>query len=74
VLTATEFGILRTLAQRPAKVFSRAELMEGAYAEDNVVSDRTIDSHVRRVRHKFAAAGGDPVDTVHGVGYQLKKG
>jgi two-component system, OmpR family, response regulator len=73
VLTATEFGILRTLAQRPGKVFSRAELMEGAYAEDNVVSDRTIDSHVRRVRQKFAAAGGDPVDTVHGVGYQLKK-
>jgi two-component system OmpR family response regulator len=73
VLTATEFGILRTLAGKPGKVFSRGELMDGAYAEANVVSDRTIDSHVRRVRQKFADAGGDPVETVHGVGYQLKK-
>jgi len=72
-LTATEFGILRTLAGKPGKVFSRGELMDGAYAEANVVSDRTIDSHVRRVRQKFAEAGGDPVETVHGVGYQLKK-
>jgi len=47
--------------------------MDGAYAEANVVSDRTIDSHVRRVRQKFAEAGGDPIETVHGVGYQLKK-
>jgi two-component system OmpR family response regulator len=72
VLTATEFGILRTLARHPGKVFSRNELMDGAYAEANVVSDRTIDSHVRRVRQKFAEAGGDPVETVHGVGYKLK--
>jgi two-component system OmpR family response regulator len=71
-LTATEFGILRTMMQRPGKVFSRGELMDGAYAEASVVSDRTIDSHVRRVRQKFAAAGGDPIETVHGVGYQLK--
>ena len=73
ILTATEFGILRTLMQRPGKVFSRADLMDGAYSEANVVSDRTIDSHVRRVRQKFAQAGGDPIETVHGVGYQLKK-
>jgi len=73
VLTATEFGILRTMARQPGKVFSRGDLMDGAYAEANVVSDRTIDSHVRRVRQKFAAAGGDPIETVHGVGYQLKK-
>jgi two-component system OmpR family response regulator len=72
-LTATELGILRTLARKPGKVFSRAELMDGAYPEANVVSDRTIDSHVRRVRQKFADAGGDPIETVHGVGYQLKK-
>jgi two-component system OmpR family response regulator len=73
VLTATEFGILRTLAQKPGKVFSRGELMDGAYAEANVVSDRTIDSHVRRVRQKLADAGGDPIETVHGVGYQIRR-
>jgi two-component system OmpR family response regulator len=72
VLTATELGIVRTLARQPGKVFSRNELMDGAYAEANVVSDRTIDSHVRRVRQKFAEAGGDPIETVHGVGYKLK--
>jgi two-component system OmpR family response regulator len=72
VLTATELGIVRTLARQPGKVFSRNELMDGAYAEANVVSDRTIDSHVRRVRQKFADAGGDPIETVHGVGYKLK--
>jgi two-component system OmpR family response regulator len=72
VLTATEFGIVRTLARHPGKVFSRNELMDGAYAEANVVSDRTIDSHVRRVRQKLAEAGGDPIETVHGVGYKLE--
>lgn len=71
VLTVTEFNIVRTLMRYPGKVFSRDELMEGAYSYDTVVSDRTIDSHVRRVRKKFSAAGGDPVETVHGVGYRL---
>jgi two-component system OmpR family response regulator len=71
VLTVTEFNIVRTLMRYPGKVFSRDELMEGAYTYDTVVSDRTIDSHVRRVRKKFSAAGGDPVETVHGVGYRL---
>ena len=71
VLTVTEFGILRTLMGFPGKVFSRSELMDGAYRDFTVVAERTIDSHVRRVRHKFAAVGGDPVETVHGVGYRL---
>ena len=70
-LTATEFGILRTLIGRPGKVYSRDELMDGAYAVDRTVSDRTIDSHVRRVRAKFAAVGAAPVETVHGLGYKL---
>jgi len=78
VLTATEFGILRTLAGFPGKVFTRAELMDGAYDEPNiVVSDRTIDSHLRRVRRKLAdaaAGAADPIQTVHGVGYQLRTG
>ena len=71
VLTVTEFGILRTLIGFPGKVYTREELMEGGYAYDNVVSGRTIDSHVRRLRQKFAAVGGQPIDTVHGLGYKV---
>jgi two-component system OmpR family response regulator len=71
VLTVTEFALLRTMAERPGKAFSRDGLMDGAYALDHYVSDRTVDSHIRRVRAKFQAAGGAPVDTVHGLGYKL---
>ncbi len=71
VLTVTEFGLLAALASYPGKVFSREELMVKAYDEKTVVSDRTIDSHVRRLRSKLAAAGANPIDTVHGVGYRL---
>jgi two-component system, OmpR family, response regulator len=71
VLTVTEFGLLRTLAERPGKVFSRDALMDGAYALEHYVSDRTVDSHIRRVRAKFQAVGGVPVETVHGLGYKL---
>ncbi|SMH47661.1 response regulator transcription factor [Azospirillum agricola] len=70
-LTATEFGLLRTLAERPGKVFSRDALMDGAYATERYVADRTVDSHIRRVRAKFQAVGGAPVETVHGLGYKL---
>jgi DNA-binding response OmpR family regulator len=71
VLTVTEFGIIRTLMKYPGKVFSRDELMSGAYPGEDIVSDRTIDSHIRRVRLKFSAVGGDPIETVHGLGYKL---
>jgi len=71
VLTVTEFALLKTLMAHPGKVYTRDQLMDGAYADDNFVTDRTIDSHVRRVRRKFAAAGGDPIETVHGAGYRL---
>lgn len=70
-LTLTEFGILRTLLARPGKVCRREHLMDNAYELHKVVSDRTIDSHVRRVRAKFAALGADPIETVHGIGYKL---
>ena len=70
-LTVTEFNILSTLARRPGKVFTRDELMEGAYEDSRYVSDRTIDSHVRRIRKKFMARGGDPIETRRGVGYIL---
>ena len=71
VLTLTEFGILRTLLSHPGKVFNRDRLMDGSYQDYRVVSDRTIDSHVRRVRAKFKALGADPIETLHGIGYRL---
>ena len=70
-LTVTEFGLLKTLLRRPGKVFTRDELMNSAYDFNNVVSDRTIDSHMRRVRSKLAQYGGNPIETVHGLGYKL---
>ncbi|MFL5343992.1 MAG: response regulator transcription factor [Hyalangium sp.] len=70
VLTVTEFHLLAALLRAPGKVFTRDELMTRVY-EDAVVSDRTIDSHVRRIRQKFVAVGGDVVETVHGLGYRL---
>ncbi|MFQ6022204.1 MAG: response regulator transcription factor [Acidiferrobacterales bacterium] len=72
VLTVTEFGILRTLIRHPGRVFTRDEIMSGAYDFNNIVSDRTIDSHVRRLRSKLNAVGADPIETVHGVGYKLR--
>jgi two-component system OmpR family response regulator len=71
LLTATEFGLLRTLLRRPGRVLSRDALMDGAYAVERIVSDRTIDSHVRRLRAKFAALGAAPVETLPGFGYRL---
>jgi len=71
VLTATEFGLLRTLLRRPGRVLNRDALMDGAYTVERVVADRTIDSHVRRLRAKFAALGAAPVETLPGFGYRL---
>ena len=71
-LTALEFEILGALLARPEVVFSREQIMEAAYGAGTYVSDRTIDSHVRNLRAKFADAGCPPViETVHGVGFRL---
>jgi two-component system OmpR family response regulator len=56
---------------RPGRVFSRDELMDRAYVTERVVSDRTIDSHVRRVRAKFAQLGAAPIETLPAFGYRL---
>jgi len=69
-LTPTEFGLLGALLERPGVVLSRGQLMARAYRYDNLITERTIDTHVRRIRAKFRAAGGDPIATVHGVGYK----
>jgi two-component system OmpR family response regulator len=70
-LSATELGLLRTLLSRPGRVFSRDELMDRAYATSRVVSDRTIDSHIRRLRAKFTSIGAAPIETLPGFGYRL---
>jgi two-component system OmpR family response regulator len=71
-LTATEFQLLLTLARQPRRVFGRDELMRAVYAPNVHVSDRTLDSHIRHVRAKLAAAGGAAlIETVHGVGFRL---
>ena len=71
-LTATEFSILSLLASRPGKVFERDELMRGAYPGKRIVSHRTIDSHIRRLRDKLRAYGAEVIHTSHGVGYRLE--
>lgn len=73
-LTATEFGLLGALLERPGVVLSRAQLMQRAYRYDNLITERTIDTHVRRIRAKFRSVGGDPIATVHGVGYKANDG
>ncbi len=71
-LTALEFDILRTLVARPGFVFTRELILDAAYAGNIHVADRTIDSHVRNIRAKMAAAGCESViETVHGVGFKL---
>lgn len=70
-LTKTEFLLLKTLMRHPTRVYSRDELMEGAYGPATYVSDRTINSHIRRLRSKLEEAGIDPIETVRGVGYRV---
>jgi two-component system OmpR family response regulator len=71
-LTVTEFGILRALAAAPNRVLSRDALIDRLHGPGFAITDRTIDSHVRNLRAKFAQAGGhDVIETRAGVGYQL---
>jgi two-component system, OmpR family, response regulator len=70
-LTATEFALLKVIAAQSRRAFTRDNLMVAAYPNSRFVSDRTIDSHIRHIRSKFEKAGGDPIETVHGVGYKL---
>jgi two-component system OmpR family response regulator len=70
-LTAIEFEIMRALTARPGVVFARDQIMAAAYAANINVSDRTIDSHIRNIRAKFAALGcASAIETVHGVGFK----
>ena len=72
-LTVTEFLILEALAQRPGVVKSRNQLLDVAYQDDVYVDDRTIDSHIKRIRRKFRTVDQefDAIETLYGVGYRF---
>ena len=75
-LTVTEFLILKALAQRPGLVKSRDQLMDAAYGEHIYVDDRTIDSHIKRVRKKLKVVDEsfNHIETLYGIGYRYKEG
>jgi two-component system OmpR family response regulator len=71
-LTLTEFSILRALASHPAKVFSRDAIIDRLHGPGFAITDRTVDSHIRNLRAKFAAIGAtDLIETRAGIGYRL---
>ena len=72
-LTATEFRLLAALAQRPDRVLQREELAALSYPDGRCVSGRTVDSHLRRIRAKLRPHGLDPIETVHGVGFRMRR-
>jgi two-component system, OmpR family, response regulator BaeR len=73
-LTPVEFRLLEALAAQPGRVFSRAALLERIYDDHRIVSDRTVDSHIKNLRRKLSAAAPDSdlVQSVYGVGYRLE--
>jgi len=74
-LTVTEFLILESLAQRPGHVKTRDQLMDAAYEDNVYVDDRTIDSHIKRLRRKFKVVDDEfaAIDTLYGVGYRFRE-
>jgi two-component system response regulator ChvI len=74
-LTVTEFLILKSLAQRPGHVKNRDQLIDAAYGEHIYVDDRTIDSHIKRLRKKFREVDGEftHIETLYGVGYRYRE-
>ena len=73
ILTVTEFALLQSMLGSPGRVFSRGELVDRAYGHGHVITERTVDSHVCRIRQKLSAQGADPIETVYGLGYRLKE-
>jgi two-component system OmpR family response regulator len=72
VLTVTEFSLLQVLLSRPGRAYTREDLTDRAYGEGYHLAERTLDSHVRRIRAKLREHGLDPIETVHGLGYRLR--
>ena len=73
-LRVTEFLLLKSLAERPGHVKNRDQLMDAAYGETIYVDDRTIDSHIKRVRRKFREVDGEfeQIETLYGIGYRFR--
>jgi two-component system response regulator ChvI len=74
-LTVTEFLLVKALAVRPGMVKNRDQLIDAAYGENIYVDDRTIDSHVKRIRKKFRTVDGEfaQIETLYGIGYRYKE-
>ncbi len=75
-LTSVEFHLLKTLHSEPGRIFSRSHLMDRIYDDHRVVSDRTIDSHIKKLRRKLSSLSGDQelIQSVYGVGYKYEPG
>jgi DNA-binding response OmpR family regulator len=73
-LTPREFELLRALLESPSRAFTRQQLVDRVHGDGAYVSDRTIDSHVKGIRRKFAEADreADPIETVYGIGYRAR--
>jgi two-component system OmpR family response regulator len=72
-LTVVEFSLLETLLAAPGRVFERAQIVQQAYGHGHYITERTVDSHIRRLRKKLGEVGADPIETVYGVGYRLRE-
>jgi len=74
-LTAVEFALLKKLLSEPGRIFSRSQLMEGIYHDHRIVSDRTIDSHIKKLRKKIAGVDDRThyIHSVYGVGYKYEQ-
>jgi len=74
-LTAVEFTLLAFLAAHPGRIYSRSQLMDSIYSDHRVVTDRTIDSHIKKLRKKITAVARDEelIHSVYGVGYKFEK-
>ena len=73
-LTAVEFQLLKVLADHPGRIYTREQLMDQMYRDERVVADRTVDSHIKKIRRKIAAVLPDRevVHSVYGVGYKYE--
>jgi two-component system response regulator BaeR len=73
-LTAVEFQLLHVLAGQPGRIFSRDKLMDAMYRDERIVADRTVDSHVKKLRRKIADAAPERelIHSVYGVGYKFE--
>jgi two-component system phosphate regulon response regulator PhoB len=73
LLTPTEFRLLEALLKEPGKALTRGDLVRDAMGETTIVLDRTIDVHIRSLRHKLNDVNGELIETVRGIGYRFRK-